>query len=170
MCTWIDADHSGGLKAGGIAINWHGFTNTVLPVDGGEARCGTSFEAWDKEGGKSVINKKAGKQNNQTSDGGDTPDRRSRLLNHDRRLVVSSLPAHSADELCRHPMSLGPSFVSLTEGTYCNMKTREVLPLCADGLTTGCFDLEAETTVDRTSLLEGREGSGSLNVSHVIYW
>lgn len=166
MCTWIDSDHSKGLKAGGIAISWSGFTNTVLPVDGDVARCGTSFGAWDKEGGKSVINTTADSKQHQAANGDESTRRRQ--PNNDRRLVVSSLPAHSADELCRHPTSRGPSFVSLTEGTHCNMETREVLPLCADGLMTGCFDLETETGVDRTSSF-GRRG-GSLNSSRVIYW
>ncbi|KAL2272441.1 hypothetical protein FJTKL_06562 [Diaporthe vaccinii] len=165
MCTWIDSDHSKGIKAGGIAIHWSGFTNTVLPVDGGIARCGTDFGAWDKEGGKSVINTGTEKQHQVAN--GDEPTRR-RRFNNDRRLVVSSLPAHSADELCRHPTSRGPSFVSLTEGTHCDMETRDVLPLCTDGLTTACFDLEAETGMDRTSSF-GRRG-GSPNSSRIIYW
>lgn len=162
----MDADHSNGLKAGGIGIYWPGFTNVVLPVDG-EARCGTDFQAWDKEGGHSVIDTNTDKQRRAANGSQSTPGRRQ---HNDRRLVVSSLPAHSADELCRHPMSRGPHFVSLTEGTHCNMDTRELSPLCTDGLTTGCFDLEAETAVDRTSSFGGRGGTGLLNVSHVIYW
>lgn len=167
MCTWIDKDHSKGIKAGGISIYWPSFTNTIPPVNGGEARCGTSFGAWDREGGKSVINTTVDKQHEAEHGSGST---RRRQQHNDRRLVVSSLPAHSADELCRHPTSRGPHFVSLAEGTHCNMDTREVLPLCTDGLTTGCFDLEAKTAVGHTSSLRSRGGAGSLNMSHVIYW
>ena len=155
MCTWIDADHTQGIKAGGIAITWGGFTTTVVPVDGGVGRCGTSFGAWDQDGGKSVIN---------TAAMGNESVARRRA--GDRRLVVSSLPAHSADELCRHPRSRGPHFVSLAERTHCNMDTREVLPLCTGGLTAGCFDLEAETAVGRTS----SGGVGSPATDRVIYW
>lgn len=66
-------------------------------------------------------------------------------------------------------MSRGPNFVSLMEGTHCNMDTREVLPLCTDDLTTGCFDLEAETAAERTSST-GDADVGSLNSGRVIYW
>lgn len=125
-------------------------------------RCGNGFGAWDKDGGKSVINtgpdgKQAAMRNESTT---------RRRPNNDGRLVVSSLPEHSADELCRDPASRGPDFVSLVEGTHCDMDTREVLPLCADGLTTRCFDLEAETAVERTP----SRGVGSLDANQVIYW
>jgi hypothetical protein len=49
------------------------------------------------------------------------------------------------------------------------MQTREVLPLCADGLTTGCFDLEAVATTTRTSSSGGAEGH-TANLTHIIYW
>lgn len=161
MCTWIDADHSNGITAGGIAINWPGFTTNVLPTDGGLGKCGTAFGAWDKEGGHSVIKTTAdsnGEQDGETH----------RRTQEDRRLIVSSLDAHSADELCRHPMSLGPDFVSLTERTHCDMQTREVLPLCMDGLTTGCFDLEAVATTTRISAFG--DGEVPSNLTHTIYW
>ncbi|TLS22533.1 uncharacterized protein PpBr36_09795 [Pyricularia pennisetigena] len=56
--------------------------------------------------------------------------------------LIKSRRGQSASVLCADPASWGPDFVSYSEGLYCNMETREVLPLCdaAAGLVTGCFD------------------------------
>lgn len=147
----------------------------VLPVDGGVARCGRDFYAWDRNDGDSVISSSRGTGAGSRGQGGAAARARARPNNStnsnnggDRRLVVSSLPAHSAEELCRHPNSRGPSFVSLAEGAHCDMDTREVLPLCSGGLTEGCFDLEGETAADRA--LSSGGGVGSANASRIIYW
>lgn len=161
LCTWIDSDHSNGITAGGIAINWPGFTTNVLPTDGGVGRCGTAFGAWDKEGGHSVIKTTTGSKEEQHA-------ATNRRTQEDRRLIVSSLGVHSADELCHDSLSLGPDFVSLAEQTHCNMQTREVLPLCMDDLTTGCFDLEAVATTTRISASD--DGEEFSNLTHIIYW
>jgi len=47
-------------------------------------------------------------------------------------LVHSTSKAHSAEDLCSHPASLSPSFVSHYEGKFCDMATRIVWPLCSD--------------------------------------
>ncbi|KAG8162904.1 hypothetical protein KVR01_007382 [Diaporthe batatas] len=165
-CTWIDADHSNGLSAGGITIHWPGFTDAVLPVDNGKGKCGTEFDAWDKEGGKSVIKSKFEDWEGQNASG--MLERHGH--NTDRRLVVSTADAHSAEELCRDPMSRGPNFVSMSEQAHCDMQTREVLPLCRDGLTAGCFDLEAAAAEMRTSTSDGGgDDTGDL-AHHIIYW
>ncbi|KAL1882155.1 hypothetical protein Daus18300_000640 [Diaporthe australafricana] len=161
LCTWIDADHSEGITAAVIAINWPGFTTNVLPTDGGVGKCGNNFGAWESDGGSSVII-------NSTANDDGNRDVLNRPRARDHRLVVSSVPAHSADDLCQHPMSRGPDFVSLAERTHCNMHTREVLPLCADGVTTGCFDLEAETAGRDSSL--ARVDAPVVGASRVIYW
>lgn len=56
--------------------------------------------------------------------------------------LIKSRRGQSASMLCADPASRGPDFVSYSEGLYCNMETREVLPLCdaAAGRVTGCFD------------------------------
>ncbi|KAM7188280.1 hypothetical protein V8F33_010717 [Rhypophila sp. PSN 637] len=58
----------------------------------------------------------------------------------DTRLVITDRPDHSAVRLCESSNSRGPSLVSLAEGMFCNMATRELLPICAGELTEGCFD------------------------------
>lgn len=171
LCTWIDEDHSNHIRAGVIAINWAGFTTVVLPFDGGLERCDRDFLAWDRNDGDSVISSTRKGSRDQGAAARGRAARPNNGNNGDRRLVVSSLPDHSAEELCRHPSSRGPSFVSLAEGAHCDMGTREVLPLCAGGLMEGCFDLEAEVAADRAMSSAGAGGGvGSANASRIIYW
>lgn len=61
----------------------------------------------------------------------------------DPRLLISSNPIHKATELCARPNSRGPHFVSLVEGLYCDMTTRQVTPLCTSEVIEGCFRLPA---------------------------
>lgn len=62
---------------------------------------------------------------------------------NDTSLVTSSIPSHSAVELCESPNSSGPDFVSLKEGLYCDMTTRQVRPVCSlDNLSQDCFNLD----------------------------
>lgn len=63
----------------------------------------------------------------------------------DTRIVVTSDPSHNATTLCESKTSRGPDLVSLAEKVYCNMETRETLPLCAqDGSSADCFDVESK--------------------------
>lgn len=122
------------------ASKWPGFTDQDLPGGGCAGKCGTDFEAWENDSGPSVI--------------GENKSDRRRLT--DNRLVVNSLPRQSAVELCEDPRSHGPEFVSVFEGTHCNMYTREALPLCGGGVQVGCFDLDA-ATADGSSQLTAEE-------------
>jgi hypothetical protein len=138
---------------------------------GGRDRCGTAFKAWTKEGGDSVISTTTASPERERFQGAPYNDNRRAQGLRDRRLVVSSVDTHSADELCRDPMSLGPDLVSMAERTHCNMRTREVLPLCAEGVNTGCFDLEAAAGTTRTaSSGDGIGNTTSANLTHAIYW
>ena len=62
--------------------------------------------------------------------------------NRSENLVISNIPGHSAKELCEHPMSLGPDFVSTVEKIFCDMETAKWWPLCDDTHDHNCFDLE----------------------------
>ncbi|KAI9709030.1 MAG: hypothetical protein M1812_007786 [Candelaria pacifica] len=62
-------------------------------------------------------------------------------------LIISDHGGHSAKELCDHPGSLGPDFVSTEEGIFCDMTAREYWFLCSATLTTGCFDLDKQQMV-----------------------
>ncbi|USP75887.1 hypothetical protein yc1106_03161 [Curvularia clavata] len=65
---------------------------------------------------------------------------------HPERLTVSHMKGHSAKELCLDKMSLGPDFVSVVEGAFCDMATATWWPLCTAVQTINCFDLETKTT------------------------
>jgi hypothetical protein len=59
-----------------------------------------------------------------------------------KTIVHSNSSAHVAEELCNHPGSYSPSFVSYYEGKFCDMATRIVWPLCSDAVSSKCFDTE----------------------------
>jgi hypothetical protein len=152
LCTWVDRDHSDGIKAGVIGITWPGFSDTGdtnLPD-----RCGSSFRAWKNDGGPPV----------KRSLGANEKRKRSKFVGDDR-LVISSKNNQTASGLCDHENSFGPDFVSLVEGMHCNMETREVLPLCKPGVTDSCFDLEAARAA-----LEAKTRSTEDKRSKIIEW
>lgn len=41
-------------------------------------------------------------------------------------------------------MSLGPDFVSIEEGLFCDMDTSELWPLCTETQMNDCFDFSAQ--------------------------
>jgi hypothetical protein len=161
-CTWIDQDHSEDIQAAVLGITWPGFvtTDNTVPSGDGTDRCGVEMRAWDNEGGAQLLPIAASKRRSQAA-----PLRRHPA---DDRLILSSRAAHSATALCQDPMSYGPDFVSLAEGAYCNMLTREVLPLCAAGVGGACFDHEAAQDMF-ASMATGGAGSQK-NVTKVINW
>lgn len=77
--------------------------------------------------------------------------------------VVSSFKQHKAEELCDSETSLGPDSVSTAEGLFCDMETREVLPLCGNGVDVECFELEQGAKVKR-------DGVSRKTYSKTITW
>lgn len=79
------------------------------------------------------------------NDGGDAKknkrDLRPKPAN-DTRLVVHESKRWTAREVCEDPNSYGPDYVSLKDGLFCNMETRELIPLCSDTVTEDCFSLD----------------------------
>ena len=65
----------------------------------------------------------------------------------DTRLVVSSDPSHTATDLCNSDTSRGPDFISVTEGLFCDMETRQLLKVCTDGVNTDCVHMPGNSTV-----------------------
>ena len=50
-------------------------------------------------------------------------------------IVGSHDEMHSANDLCTDPMAWGPNFVSFHERMFCDMRQKEVWPLCDEGIT-----------------------------------
>ncbi|KAK4219561.1 hypothetical protein QBC37DRAFT_409208 [Rhypophila decipiens] len=84
----------------------------------------------------------------------------------DTRLVITDRPDHSAVRLCESSNSRGPSLVSLAEGMFCNMATRELLPLCVGDLTEDCFDVSTGNSGQRVASASAKE----TGFSSVIDW
>ena len=84
---------------------------------------------------------------------------------NDTRLIVSGSKRFSAKDVCGSPTSDGPDYISTTDGLHCDMKTREVLPLCsaANSRNTDCFPLDSH----RRSI-EKRDGVSKY--SKVLDW
>ena len=82
---------------------------------------------------------------------------KSRLGRRDSRnpqphhLVISNSDQHSAKHLCEHPSSLGPDFVSVPEGVFCDMEHGLWYNLCANQPTLPCFDLDTQTLKGNSS-------------------
>lgn len=63
------------------------------------------------------------------------------------QLVVSKYEGHSAKELCGSEQSFRPDFVSISEGIFCDMSTKEAWPVCGQSIANGCFDLDKEEMI-----------------------
>jgi hypothetical protein len=93
----------------------------------------------------------------------------SRPAFNETRLVRSSRPEHSAVTLCESDSSVGPDFVSLHEGKFCDMTTREILPLCASGIAGDCFDDSAKSLRVRGAI-SSRDVAVDKEYSEVLEW
>ncbi|KAI8624351.1 hypothetical protein F5Y19DRAFT_491096 [Xylariaceae sp. FL1651] len=144
-CMWIDADHSYGIKAAVFAIKWPDFATdpNVSPTGDGKSFCGTSFRAWDSDGGASLLTENGVPARKRQQVKG---PRKSQRTNNN--LIVSHLRGHNATELCESENSLGPDFVSMEEGVYCNMETHEFIPVCGswNGHLSGCLELDGDNS------------------------
>ena len=54
--------------------------------------------------------------------------------------VVSAYVQHSAQEVCESGTSIGPDFVSVNEGLYCDMAEKQLWDVCSQNITQSCFD------------------------------
>lgn len=90
--------------------------------------------------------------------------RRRRFNEPDNRLVISHLGYHDAAELCRSETSVGPDFVSFMDKTFCNMETRELLPLCSRSIRSDCFDTPSKKVITKYGVISDR------NYTEVIHW
>lgn len=142
-CTWIDGNHSNGIKADMLMINFASFVNVDTSSTDPSSLCGyPAFRAYTDEASTEIFK---------------------REFKPDTRLVVSNHSHHNATEVCTHPNSLGPDFVSLHEGVFCDMMTRTTLPLCSKAITKDCYDLDNHMQV-------GRRGISRRSYTEVITW
>lgn len=81
---------------------------------------------------------------------------RQRLPWMEESLVVSNITQHKAKNLCSSDTSWGPDFVG-TDGMFCDMATKTLMPLCSTDDIDGCVDIDDQVkTVKRRSIMAGR--------------
>ena len=131
-CTWIDKDQTPGPNTPEVIfIHFPSFKNKAT------SKCGyPGFRAWNSQ--KTIA-------------------RRDEDAPVDGRLTISADPQHDPVELCESETSLGPHLANTVLGTYCNMETREVLPLCSADEEEPCFDVTAarNQTLSARALSDG---------------
>ncbi|KAL8820421.1 MAG: hypothetical protein Q9191_007519 [Dirinaria sp. TL-2023a] len=89
------------------------------------------------------------------------------------QLVISDIESHSAKELCAHPNSRGPDFVSQAENLFCDMTTRAIHSLCTSSQTTDCFsiDYSRKRMMKRDQMSKGiADDVLHRDYKHVQYW
>lgn len=83
------------------------------------------------------------------------------------KLITSGQIGHSAKALCSCERSLGPDFVSLHEGLFCDMSEKQLWPLCGNGVVSGCFNTTTHT-MDSNDISR-RDDSTGLHVPEKSY-
>ncbi|KAJ5602091.1 hypothetical protein N7510_011625 [Penicillium lagena] len=158
-CTWVDADHTNGIKAGSILIHMPSFSGNHQHSNNASSYCGyPAFRAYRDSDGTGSIFKRSES----------APDRRHQKIAADSRLVVSDIPFHSAIDLCKASKSHGPDFVSTSEGVYCDMESREVMPVCRGDVKHNCFNLDHHVNEESRSSVA--DHSTRKSYSNVVKW
>ncbi|PHH72999.1 hypothetical protein CDD82_5695 [Ophiocordyceps australis] len=145
-CTWLDFDGSSGIEVAKLKIHLPSFNQLKLPLNRKRvfSYCKWPYlQAWTvRKGFYSRIRRSISADSHQGSHWLQKQDRGK----FHSQLVVSNQEAHNATDLCLSPTSVGPSFVSLHQGLFCDMETRQLLPLCMPNLngTQECFDMRAK--------------------------
>lgn len=168
MCAWIDADHTGSVKTGGLQLHLRMY-RTRREVEGPasasselcrEPALVTRYKPdWPRYGVWSSTSPRTRDTGRELASRAPVPSP------FNDTLITSRLEQHSAKELCAWEASYGPSFVSLQEGTYCDMGTRAVWPLCTEKEgDVGCYDLKTRT------LVESKVSKRHMGHSNLIEW
>ncbi|PSN58586.1 hypothetical protein BS50DRAFT_682731 [Corynespora cassiicola Philippines] len=169
-CMWIDGRYNNKHQAPyAIQVTWHDFLSTSgkIPSESEvKMLCGTSFKAYNYALEELPI--PTNRLVSTSSGSNKKRDPSTHMGRSDDRLVVSSLSDQNATALCEMPHSYGPDFVSLEEGIYCNMETRETLLLCSSDITGDCFDVESTSHVIRDG--EHKPRIHARNPTNIIYW
>ncbi|KAF2197632.1 hypothetical protein GQ43DRAFT_458389 [Delitschia confertaspora ATCC 74209] len=130
-CTWLDADNTNSIDTAGMKIDFFAYGEQLQDTLSNNAACSKTIFSGNTGEIDGVPNKK------RSMVGVERPE----WMN--KRLIVSEFPTDNATELCQHNMSYGPDAVG-SDGYYCNMATRELLPLCSFQNVEGCVDVDTE--------------------------
>ncbi|KAJ4326676.1 hypothetical protein N0V84_002902 [Fusarium piperis] len=163
-CTWIDGDGTNGLVAKSISIHFPTFAhepNKPYSKDP-KSYCGIQgflgYQDFDMRRPVPV------------------PNNRKRTIGPQRRntsgtqVVVSEKAGYNTTELCTSETSWGPDFVSLDEGLYCDMDSRELLLVCHDDKdVVPCFDAKT-MKIEYGDKVERDASSQQKEFTEIIRW
>jgi hypothetical protein len=94
-----------------------------------------------------------------------TNENRARLPWMEKKLIMSNVTSHKAENMCSSETSWGPDFVS-PDGMYCDMGTKTLAPLCSTQNVQGCIDIdELDKVVKKRSFVAKRQ----VNSTHRKY-
>jgi hypothetical protein len=147
-CVWIDRHGSNGIKIPGLSFDLTSTADeTTTKIQSLEDICKPPF----------IRETPVGKMSTKRES---NPDH-----DFDQRLVKSNSFTSSAVTLCEDWFSLGPHFVSSIEGLFCDMNTRELLPVCDQNTQGQCFNDDLDEVVERTATIgDGEDGADPRNV------
>ncbi|KAL4959211.1 uncharacterized protein BDV14DRAFT_193942 [Aspergillus stella-maris] len=165
-CAWLEADHSNGILAKGLSLHLQRMTfHPEIMADSLVARFNPPLE-YNSQGGIKSPNRGINRRTKAYPDGTFKKKRANEVLPHN---VTASSDAHSARALCDHPMLLGPDFVDIPEGLFCDMETGKVWPLCEGSSSKTCFDLHSRETRYSFNATLGRAKSASPTKQYKSY-
>ncbi|OAL37890.1 hypothetical protein AYO20_02723 [Fonsecaea nubica] len=150
-CVWIDRQGSNGIRLPGISFNLQTDEKDLdfYTITSVEDLCRAPFIMLQDDQPSSPLSRRQLIAPTFSRDDSITPN-----LDFDSALVKSSLNLSSAVQMCQSESAKGPHFVSLSEGVYCDMFTRELYPVCQNGIGGReereiCFDPEQDELVER---------------------
>jgi hypothetical protein len=145
MCTWIDAN--GDQPTTGLSMHFPSFVGSDPSAHNASDYCSNTqtFQIHTEEDPSAIPI------------GGDplrkrSFDRENPLVGNSRRfagrLVVSrDADNHKTERLCNTANSVGPDFLNLAEGQFCNMQDKTLWPVCSNQDQTDCFDVDTKQLV-----------------------
>lgn len=191
-CAWLDAD--GDQRTTGIQIHWPEFNGDVVQDDTYYCANNPSMRFYTEPDPNAILPWAEGRNmfardpsvaapssspadsavEGQRRAANDQYKRLRRQMAHDDRLVKSALPDHPATTLCESAKSVGPDFVSLDEGKFCEMKSKALYDFCEAVEVGGkCWDNENNVLINKTAGVSGFGGDGERPLSiygNVINW
>lgn len=143
-CTWLDVDHTGGIKQAAMQIHMQDFTSTIVDTSNTTKYCSAPVMVFEDHTDNlpSSIWKRS---TTNAKRGTGILKRSAAMSNH---IIGSQDASHSALKLCQSPTSYSPDFVSFSEGIFCDMDTKTPWPLCStEKVKDDCYHWETHTLI-----------------------
>lgn len=151
-CAWIDQHGRNGITTPGIGLSIIDQTTdktAYSKVKTADDLCKPPFVTAGSSAEIELLRKQQAVRRRRDGKASENDER----YNFDRFLVKSNVTLSSAVALCQDQTSKGPHFVSLAEGLFCDMVSKQLYPLCGDGVGVGqiCFDVDEDELVEKTT-------------------